>query len=258
MMLVLALRADAETVYRRALRLFRPDDIAEAFAASRGVTLPSQSRAMLAADRRDLLGQLRALAPPRAKVRIQRWSARRIGLWAATVLGALAGAAALVSTVLTADPASVQPPACSTSTPVLLFGQAVPHAGYVPCIAGQATDGVLSATVNERSGRADFPLPTGRVVQLRFSAACPVQAAEPVRGAFLPPGVAAARAPAPVGSGRMLLIESGGCVDLTYPQADFGPPEDALPRLLSVVHLVARHDLDAEVARRTHGRETQL
>ena len=35
MMLVLALRSDAETVYRQALRFFSPDDLAEAFAAVR-------------------------------------------------------------------------------------------------------------------------------------------------------------------------------------------------------------------------------
>jgi tRNA A-37 threonylcarbamoyl transferase component Bud32 len=44
MMLVLGLRANAQRFYRRALRQFRPEEIAEAFAASRGVTIPSQSR----------------------------------------------------------------------------------------------------------------------------------------------------------------------------------------------------------------------
>ena len=52
MMLVLALRSDADTVYQRALRFFSPDDLAEAFAAIGGVTLPSQSRSMLARDGR--------------------------------------------------------------------------------------------------------------------------------------------------------------------------------------------------------------
>ena len=44
MMLVLGLRPNAQRVYRRALRQFRPEEIEEAFAASRGVTIPSQSR----------------------------------------------------------------------------------------------------------------------------------------------------------------------------------------------------------------------
>jgi hypothetical protein len=36
MMLVLAVRTDAERVYRRALDYFTPDELAEAFAATRG------------------------------------------------------------------------------------------------------------------------------------------------------------------------------------------------------------------------------
>ncbi len=258
MMLVLALRTDAERVYRRALRVFRPEDIAEAFAASRGVTIPSQSRSMMAADAPDLCGEFRALAPHRPLVRIQRWSPRRIGLWIATVVGAVAAAGLLVGTVLTVDPAEVGPPTCSASTPVLLFGQAVPRAAYVPCIAGRAVGGNVMAGVDDRGGRASFPLPSGGTVQVLFSAGCRVQREEPVAGAVLPPAALAARAPAPAGTGRMLLTFAGGCVDLTYPQEDFGPPEEALPRLLSVVHLVARSDLDAHVSRLTRGRESHL
>ncbi|MEX2421374.1 MAG: phosphatase PAP2 family protein, partial [Actinomycetota bacterium] len=41
MMLVLGLRTDAERVYRRALRWFTEDEIAEAFAAARGVASPT-------------------------------------------------------------------------------------------------------------------------------------------------------------------------------------------------------------------------
>src|SRR5450759_1673636 len=69
--------ANAQRVYRRALRQFRPEEIAEAFAASRGVTIPSQSRAMLRRDRRDLLTGFRRLAPRRRPVRIQWWRIRR-------------------------------------------------------------------------------------------------------------------------------------------------------------------------------------
>jgi tRNA A-37 threonylcarbamoyl transferase component Bud32/membrane-associated phospholipid phosphatase len=258
MMLVLALRTDAETVYRRALRRFRPEEVAEAFAASRGVTLPSQSRAMLASDRRDLLGQFRALAPPRRQVRIQRWSARRVGLWIATLLGGVAAAALVTGAVLGQNPAAVRPPGCSTSTPVLLFGQSAPRAAYVPCIAGRPVGGAVATTVDDRSGRVTFPLPTGGRVLVTFAATCSAKPGEPVVGPVLPPTVVAARAPAPAGTGRMLLTFADGCIDLTYPQADFGPPQDALPRLLSVVHLVARGALDAEVSRLTDGRETRL
>ena len=66
MMLVLAVRTDPERVYRRALRYFTPDELAEAFAATRGMASPTQLRAFMKRDPRDLLGAFRALAPPRA------------------------------------------------------------------------------------------------------------------------------------------------------------------------------------------------
>ena len=42
MMLVLALRTSPEMIYQEALGLFSPEEIAEAFAATRGITVPSQ------------------------------------------------------------------------------------------------------------------------------------------------------------------------------------------------------------------------
>ena len=74
MMLVLALRSDPQRVYRRALAYFTPDELAEAFAATRGVASPTQLRAFIRRDPRDLLGQFRALAPPRPPIALQRWS----------------------------------------------------------------------------------------------------------------------------------------------------------------------------------------
>ena len=78
MMLVLAVRTNPERVYRRALRYFTPDELAEAFAATRGVASPTQLRSAMKRDPRDLLGEFRALAPPRQPIGVQRWSIRRI------------------------------------------------------------------------------------------------------------------------------------------------------------------------------------
>jgi tRNA A-37 threonylcarbamoyl transferase component Bud32/membrane-associated phospholipid phosphatase len=82
MMVILALRTDAAVVYNRALRQFAPEDIAEAFAATRSVTLPSQSRSSLALFKKergiDLVEEFRKLAPPAEPISIQRWSHRRI------------------------------------------------------------------------------------------------------------------------------------------------------------------------------------
>jgi tRNA A-37 threonylcarbamoyl transferase component Bud32 len=80
MMMVLALRTDAPRVYEQALRYFTPDEIAEAFAATRGVASPTQLRSMMKAEGRDLLAEFRTLAPDRPAVRIQRWSIRRVAL----------------------------------------------------------------------------------------------------------------------------------------------------------------------------------
>ena len=80
MMLVLALGSSPQRVYERALLYFTEADIAEAFAASRGVTLPSALRADVRRDGRRLLDRFRELAPQRAPVAIQRWSLRRLAL----------------------------------------------------------------------------------------------------------------------------------------------------------------------------------
>jgi tRNA A-37 threonylcarbamoyl transferase component Bud32 len=94
MMLALAVRTNAERVHRHALRYFTADEIAEAFAATRGVTSPTQLRSVLKQDGRDLMAEFRALGPHRRPVAIQHWSLRRI---AVSLLGlAVAVAAVLV------------------------------------------------------------------------------------------------------------------------------------------------------------------
>jgi tRNA A-37 threonylcarbamoyl transferase component Bud32 len=97
MMLVLALRSDARTVYRIALRHFTPEEIAEAFAATRGVASPTQVRTMMKADGRDLIADFRGLAPHRPPVRIQRWSVRRIVLTLCWLLVAFFALGLLIS-----------------------------------------------------------------------------------------------------------------------------------------------------------------
>jgi hypothetical protein len=87
MLLVLALRTDAERVYARAVTIFTPDEIAEALACAQGMAIPTELQAYLKQDDRDLLGQLRALAPPHAPVSIQRWSVQRLALTAVAALG---------------------------------------------------------------------------------------------------------------------------------------------------------------------------
>lgn len=92
MMIVLALGSSPQRVYDRALLLFSPDDIAEAFAATHSVTVPSQSRSMLKEHKKktfDVVEAFRDLAPPREPISIQRWSSRRVAMTVVTIVAAL-------------------------------------------------------------------------------------------------------------------------------------------------------------------------
>ncbi len=104
MMVILALRTDAERVYQRALLQFAPEDIAEAFAATRSVTLPSQSRSSLALVKKeqgiDLVEDFRNLAPATEPISIQRWSNRRLRLTVGALILAVVVIAFVVSEFL--------------------------------------------------------------------------------------------------------------------------------------------------------------
>jgi tRNA A-37 threonylcarbamoyl transferase component Bud32 len=156
MMLVLAVRTDAQRVYARALRLFTPDEIAEAFAATRGVASPTQLRAVMKSDGRDLLSQFRDLAPDREPVALQRWSVRRVALALAVLVGGLFSVAQVAALV---EPARDVPvagsPECGTSDLMILIAQSVPSATLVPCIAALPAGWELERTAIRRN-RATF------------------------------------------------------------------------------------------------------
>jgi tRNA A-37 threonylcarbamoyl transferase component Bud32 len=98
MLLVLALRSEPRQVYERALGQFAVDDISEAFAATRGLTMPSQLRGMLRAQGRDLHAEfLRLLPEPPRPIAIQRFSARRLGLTLAVLVGVLVAVGFVIS-----------------------------------------------------------------------------------------------------------------------------------------------------------------
>jgi tRNA A-37 threonylcarbamoyl transferase component Bud32/membrane-associated phospholipid phosphatase len=88
MMLVLALRTDVRRVYDRARLQYSDEEIAEAFAATRGLTMPTQLRRMLRQQGKDLHAEFLALLPYRLPpVRIQRFTVRRLGLTVVTLVG---------------------------------------------------------------------------------------------------------------------------------------------------------------------------
>jgi tRNA A-37 threonylcarbamoyl transferase component Bud32 len=87
MLLVLATRSSPQRVYERAKLQFGEDEIAEAFAATRGLTMPSQLRRMMREQGRDLHAEFLRLLPARPRpIAIQRWSIRRVGLMAGVLL----------------------------------------------------------------------------------------------------------------------------------------------------------------------------
>ena len=99
MMLTLALASTPEHVYEQALQVFAADDVAEAFAACRGVTIPTQLRSLMRADGRDLIRRFRQLAPSRSPVPIQLWNVRRVGVTAGLIASLAVAAAIFVAYV---------------------------------------------------------------------------------------------------------------------------------------------------------------
>ena len=183
MMLVLAVRTDPDRVYQRALRYFTPAELSEAFAATRGVASPTQLRAFMKRDPRDLLGTFRALAPPREPIALQRWSLRRVGLaftvLAVTVIALAVGAQAFRPV----GDIGVDPPLCGTGNSMILAAQAVPSAALVPCVAalpsGWQVGGADIATGHSRFW-LDSDQAGARAVTITLSAACDVAGARPV------------------------------------------------------------------------------
>jgi hypothetical protein len=179
MMLCLALRSDAERVYRRALRQFSVEEISEGFAAARGLALPSQLRRMLREQGRDLHAEFLKLLPTRPHpIGIQRWSARRIGLLLLTVPVALL----LVPTVqvvlfnddLNITRLQIVDLDCDRPEALWLQAQSVPSASLVPCV--QSLPGWTVAGANARNGWSQVTLnhdrAGDRAVVVRLTAAC--------------------------------------------------------------------------------------
>jgi hypothetical protein len=156
MMLVLALRSDAETVYRRALEHFTPEELGEAFAATRGVASPSQLRRSMKQDGRGLLDEFRALAPRRRPITLQRWSVRRLVLIVTSVVVAVLVLSNGVS-LLFPRPGTVLRPACGTGRTMQLMAQAVPTAERLPCVRSLPVGWTIESARVVR-GRATFIL----------------------------------------------------------------------------------------------------
>jgi tRNA A-37 threonylcarbamoyl transferase component Bud32/membrane-associated phospholipid phosphatase len=183
MMLVLAVRTDPDRVYQRALAHFTPDELAEAFAATRGVASPTQLRAFMKRDPRDLLGTFRALAPAREPIALQRWSFRRVGLALAVFGGIVLAVALSVQAFIPSGNAGAYPPQCGTGHSMILAAQAVPSAALVPCVTALPS-GWSVGGADISSGHAKFWLDSDQAgtqaVTITLSAACDTSGAQQI------------------------------------------------------------------------------
>jgi tRNA A-37 threonylcarbamoyl transferase component Bud32 len=228
MMLCLALRSDAEQVYRRALRQFNTGEISEGFAAARGLALPSQLRRMLRAQGRDLHAEfIRLLPTPPQPIRIQRWSPRRIGLLAAVIaLLALVGttiAGSLNNQIATKTPLHISNLGCTHLEPLWLEAQSVPSATLVPCLRSLPAGWTL-ANVAVNDGRSVITLDHDRagagVMVVRMTAGCDIGGATQILSAQ--PGLVRyvlVEQQAPQFSATHFDVFAGGCITtrLTVP-----------------------------------------
>ena len=155
MMLVLAVRSDSQRVYDRALRLFTPEEIAEAFAATRGVASPTQLRAMMKQDGRNLIDEFRALAPPRRRISLQRWSVKRVALAVAILVGAFLAVQAVFGLFVPAQVESGGSPSCGTTNSMILMAQSVPTATSLPCVSALPA-GWQQGGLHTKRGRSTF------------------------------------------------------------------------------------------------------
>ena len=185
MMLVLAVRTDPARVYRRALNYFTEAELAEAFAATRGVASPTQLRAFMKRDPRDLLAEFRTLAPPRRPIVLQRWSPRRVS-GAAAMLAVIVAVTYVGYTLFTpVRNLGAQAPECGTGHAMILAAQAVPSAALLPCIAALPSGWTAPGTDAEiASGQASFWLNSGQAgvqaVTITLTATCDTSGAQQI------------------------------------------------------------------------------
>jgi tRNA A-37 threonylcarbamoyl transferase component Bud32 len=228
MMLVLAVRSDPQRVYRRALAYFTEAELAEACAATRGVASPTQLRAFMKRDPRDLLGEFRALAPRRPPIALQRWSVRRVALAAAMLAVTAIAAVAGVHAFFPAGNLGASTPRCSTGHSMILSAQAVPSAAMLPCIAA-LPPGWSTRGADISSGRVRLWLDSDRAgpgaITVTLAAACQTSGAHQILSDQ--PGTRRFEHPqslAPQFSGLRFYTFPGGCITYRFSFAPGASP----------------------------------
>jgi len=261
MMLCLALRSSPERVYERALRQFSVQEITEGFAAARGLALPSQLRRMLRDQGRGVHAAFLRLLPARPRpFRVQRWSARRVGLLL-LVVPVVALLLPALPVVLGSHDANITRLQlvqldCDRAEPLWLQAQSVPSASLVPCV--RTLPGWWLAGANARNGWSQITLnhdrAGGHAMVVRLSATCdPAGATEqPSRHAGVRHYQRTARA---TGSFTETWYDRfpGGCVTSRL-RSTSDPDGRFATEAPVVLGFVPRQDLERLLAERSGGR----
>jgi tRNA A-37 threonylcarbamoyl transferase component Bud32/membrane-associated phospholipid phosphatase len=273
MLLCLALRSSPQQVYQRALRRFSVGEINEAFAAARGLALPSQLRRMMRDQGRDLHGEfVRLLPTPPRPIGVQRWSARRVGLLLLVLVAlipAVPMAWAFASSSANPDAGAAVSGgkgSCTQLEELWLQAQAVPSASRIPCF--QAFPAGIQGALRVRNGESVLQFDRAGVdiklniadglhvtaeagsVTIRLTATCAAHTT--TAGQTIAPGVTRFNLEGPPGTSEVADVFRGGCI--TY-RAEAG---SASARLLDqsqrAVSFRARDDLRQALQRRSGGR----
>jgi hypothetical protein len=220
MMLCLGLRSEPQRVYDRALRQFTAPDIGEAFAAARGLALPSQLRRALRDKGLDLHAEFIRLLPEAPRpVSIQRWNLRRVGLWAlvlALVFLMLQERTAFTLNDESTRSLQVGNLGCREWVPLWLEAQAVPSATLVPCIRSLPI-GWQFARADAENGAAQYLVNHDRAglhaLTARLTRSCDTRDAPEVSSHD--PRIRRFQRPATGGSQVWYDIFPGGCVTVS-------------------------------------------
>jgi tRNA A-37 threonylcarbamoyl transferase component Bud32/membrane-associated phospholipid phosphatase len=272
MMLCLALRSSPQQVYQRALEQFSVGEISEAFAAARGLAMPSQLRKLMRAQGRNLHAEFVRLLPEAPRpIGVQRWSTRRVVLlglvllalipavplaWAFARSSANPGGAAAV----TGGTGS-----CTQIEELWLQAQAVPSASHIPCV--QALPAGVVGTLAARDGESVLELSHASLdislgeepradaaagsVTIRLVPTC--DAPTPGEGQTVTPGIRRFQTQGPPSTPQAVDVFPGGCL-IYQPEPGIGPSAALLDQAQRAVTYRTRDDLREALRRRSGGR----
>ena len=274
MMLCLALRSSPQQVYQRALQQFTVGEISEAFAAARGLALPSQLRKLMRAQGRNLHAEfVRLLPEPPRPIGVQRWSTRRVVLLALVLLALIpAVPLAWAFARSSANPGGAAAVtggngSCTQIEELWLEAQSVPSASRIPCIqafpagvvgalAVRDGESVLelsqaSLDINLNAGGEPQAAAQAGSVTIRLTASCAPQRTG--NGQTVAPGVRRVRTQGPGGTPQVVDVFAGGCL-IYQPEPGIGPSDPLLDQAQRAVGFRTRDELRDALRRRSGGR----